>query len=137
MNFLLAIIMSFGGIIFAAPGAVMIQGYLTKEKNGKISIAGPAINIILSLLFLGLFISTLSITVPSILSSLFKYGALINSWLAVFNLIPVWNLDGKKVLNWSKKIYFSTMSIAIIILILRRLFRKLSFRLYWPIRYMY
>ena len=67
---------------------------------------------------MGLFISTLSMTIPSILSSLFKYGALINAWLATFNLIPVWNLDGKKVLNWSKQVYFLTMGIAIMILII-------------------
>jgi Zn-dependent protease len=120
---ILAIAMSFFGVIFAAPGAVMIQGYLTREKNGIISVAGPAINIILSLIFLGLFISTpvwnfLSITIPSIVYTLFKYGALINSWLAVFNLIPVWNLDGKKVLNWNKQVYFSVMGLAILILII-------------------
>ncbi len=115
---ILAIAMSFFGIIFAAPGAVMIQGYLTREKNGRISIAGPAINIILALVFLGLSFLTFGITLPSILSSLFTYGALINAWLAVFNLIPVWNLDGKKVLNWSKQIYFLTMGIAVAILIL-------------------
>jgi len=115
---ILAILMSFFGVIFAAPGAVMIQGYLTKEKNGKISLAGPMVNIILSLIFLGLFFLTLNYNITGILSELSMYGALINSWLAVFNLIPVWNLDGKKVLNWNKKIYFTSMTIAIILLVL-------------------
>src|SRR3989338_5411374 len=49
---LLAIAMSFLGFVFAAPGAVMISGYVNKERNGKISIAGPAINIALALIFL-------------------------------------------------------------------------------------
>ena len=39
---LLAIAMSFLGFVFAAPGAVMISGYVNKERNGKIFIAGPA-----------------------------------------------------------------------------------------------
>jgi len=110
--------MSFFGFIFAAPGAVMIQGYLTREKNGKISLAGPAINILLSLIFLGLFFLTITYNITGILSNLSMYGALINSWLAVFNLIPVWNLDGKKVLDWNKKIYFVSMAIAITMLVI-------------------
>jgi len=115
---ILAIFMSFFGFIFAAPGAVMIQGYLTREKNGKISLAGPAINILLSLIFLGLFFLTITYNITGILSNLSMYGALINSWLAVFNLIPVWNLDGKKVLDWNKKIYFVSMAIAITMLVI-------------------
>ena len=43
---LLAIAMSFFGFIFAAPGAVMISGRVDKRKNGKISAAGPIINLI-------------------------------------------------------------------------------------------
>ena len=49
---LLAIAMSFFGFVFAAPGAVMIHGYVNRERNGKISIAGPSINIALALIFL-------------------------------------------------------------------------------------
>ena len=46
----------FTSFIFAAPGAVMIQGYyLTKEKNGRISAAGPIVNLILGSIFIILF----------------------------------------------------------------------------------
>ena len=39
---------SSSGIAFAAPGAVYIHGnYISREQNGKISLAGPATNIIL------------------------------------------------------------------------------------------
>ena len=49
-----AILMSlFLKVIFLAPGAVMIHGYyMTKEKNGKISAAGPMVNFILAALFI-------------------------------------------------------------------------------------
>src|SRR3989344_1536941 len=43
---ILAVLMSFFGFVFAAPGAVFIKGFVTKEKNGKISVAGPITNII-------------------------------------------------------------------------------------------
>src|SRR3989339_1814137 len=55
-NFMLflAVLTSFLGLILAAPGAVMISGHISKERNGKISIAGPLVNIVLALIFLGL-----------------------------------------------------------------------------------
>jgi len=39
-------------------------------------------------------------------------GFFINSFLAVINLLPVWGLDGKKVLNWNIGIWLVTMGIA-------------------------
>jgi len=115
---ILAIFMSFLGFIFLAPGAVMIQGYVTREKNGKISVAGPLVNIGLALIFLALSSITLFLTIPNLLADLFKYGVLINAWLAVFNMIPIMNLDGKKVLKWNKTVYFLTLIAAVIILVI-------------------
>lgn len=95
---LLAIAMSFFGFVFAAPGAVMIHGYVNKERNGKISIAGPAINIALALIFLMLsFIFGSNVVL--------MYGFRINVWLALFNMIPFLNFDGSKIFRWNKKIY--------------------------------
>ena len=99
---LLAIAMSFFGFIFAAPGAVMISGRIDKRKNGIISAAGPAVNIVLALIFLGLVFSH-----PQ---NLFKeaalYGFVINSWLALFNMIPFGFFDGSKIFRWNKIVYF-------------------------------
>ena len=39
------------GFIFAAPGAVMISGQITRKENGIISIAGPAVNYVLAAIF--------------------------------------------------------------------------------------
>ena len=50
-----ALITSFFGFVFAAPGAVYTYAnHMTDEINGKISIAGPIVNIILALVFLGI-----------------------------------------------------------------------------------
>ncbi len=112
-NFMLflAVITSFLGIVFAAPGAVMIAGRVSKERNGKISLAGPLVNIILTILFLGGAL----IFKEGFLGTLFAFGAIINSWLAIFNLIPLWILDGKKVWDWNKTVYIVSMAIAIIL----------------------
>src|SRR3989344_6599798 len=45
----LAILMSFAGFVFAAPGAVLIMGNPNRKQNGLISVAGPISNIVLAL----------------------------------------------------------------------------------------
>lgn len=96
-----AVIISFFGFIIAAPGAVYIQGNVSKEKNGKISLAGPMTNLILAFIFLILFL----IYSSGILSAFFKFGLVINSLLAAFNMIPAMPFDGAKVLAWNKTIH--------------------------------
>lgn len=111
----LAIALSFGGFIFAAPGAVMITGYsITREINGKISLAGPLTNYVLALLFLALFLMF-----PST-GLLFLYGFMINSWLGLFNLLPFGNFDGVKILYWNKLVYGLMVGFGIILLIVEK-----------------
>ena len=106
----LAILFSLFGFIIAAPGAVMIKGFLTKEKNGKISLAGPMTNIILAFLF---FFFLLSFDFTGILRLFLVYGLTINSLLAVFNMIPFSPFDGHKVYIWNKTIYIIAVVVAL------------------------
>jgi len=111
----LAIIMSFFGFVFIAPGAVVISGPVGKGRNGKISMAGPLANLILAAIFL---------LVQLIFGFSFSYGSYknlpltINSWLALFNLIPVWNFDGKKILAWNRFVYGIMVAVAFAIMFL-------------------
>jgi Zn-dependent protease len=107
---LLAIVMSFFGFIFAAPGAVMIRGYVSVERNGKISLAGPMANIVLALIFL-------IILQTGYFSYLASFGFFVNSLLAAFNMIPFWNFDGSKVLKWNKGVYFVVLIISLILFV--------------------
>ena len=101
----LAVLMSVLGFVFIAPGAVMIYGNITKKQSGIISIAGPLTNIVIALVFLPLlFIDASALWKEVILS-----GYIINAWLALFNMIPVWNFDGSKIFRWSKTAYFATV----------------------------
>lgn len=106
----LAILFSFFGFIIAAPGAVFIKGKITKNKNGKISLAGPITNLILALIFL---ILILFLDSEGIFRMFLKFGFTINSLLAAFNMIPAGLFDGKKVYDWNKKIYYITLILGI------------------------
>lgn len=112
---LLAVAMSFLGFIFAAPGAVMISGHVTKKENGIISIAGPLTNIILAIFF-----AAVSFSLPQF-RIVWEYGFSVNIWLALFNMIPLSVLDGKKIFSWSKGIWGLTTAV-ILILFFSRIF---------------
>jgi len=100
------------GFVFAAPGAVMIYPKATawgtttlnREKVGLISLAGPATNIGLAVIF-----QALDFAEPALL---FTLGARINTWLALFNLIPFGPLDGAKILKWNKRIWLVSIAAA-------------------------
>jgi len=111
----LALLMSFFGFIFAAPGAVMIAGKVTRRKNGMISAAGPAVNLVLSLIFLGIFF----MPAPDFVKLGAYYGFIVNAWLALFNMIPFWLFDGRKIWEWSRPVYFSITAIAVIFMVLQ------------------
>ncbi len=110
---ILALLCSLFGFVFAAPGAVMIysgtdsqgRATLTREKTGVISIAGPVMNICLGVVFI-----LLNAAYPMVLFSL---GAQINTWLAIFNLIPFGPLDGAKIIGWSKKAWLAALAAGI------------------------
>lgn len=108
----LALLFSFFGFIIAAPGAVIIKGFLSREKNGKISLAGPLTNIILALMF---FIFILLLRAEGILGLFFSYGLAINSILALFNLIPIPPFDGSKIYLWNKPIYIISAVFAVLL----------------------
>jgi len=110
---ILALVCSLFGFVFAAPGAVMIyprsdmwgRATLTRRQTGLISIAGPVMNICLAVAFI-----LLNMAYPTLLFSL---GAWINTWLAIFNLIPFGPLDGAKILRWDKRAWLAAIAIGI------------------------
>jgi Zn-dependent protease len=108
---ILAIVVSaISNFVFAAPGAVYIHGqYISKEQNGKISISGPLTNIILALFFMALIPL---LPENSLLWKFAGIGFLVNSFLALFNLIPFGIWDGAKIFRWNPVIWVVTAAIA-------------------------
>jgi Zn-dependent protease len=108
---LLAIILSFVGFIFAAPGAVLISGPVGKRRNGVISAAGPATNFCISLIFLLLLLFMGQ-------NALFDYGYRINAFIGLFNMIPAGMFDGRKILAWNNRIFYSMAGFGLMLYIL-------------------
>jgi Zn-dependent protease len=101
LGLLLAIMMSFLGFLFAAPGAVYIAGRVTKKQNGLISLAGPVVNLAIGVTFLAASLLFPLGAVGYVLSLI----AIMSLFLAGFNLIPIPPLDGYKIAIWNIPIY--------------------------------
>ncbi len=116
----LAILSSFFGFIFAAPGAVYIFGKASNKKTGIISLAGPLSNIVLAIAFLplALYLASIKTAFFKILAASAFYGYRINSYIAIFNMMPIMNFDGKKIYKWNKLAYFSAFFISLLIAVL-------------------
>ncbi|MEA3137571.1 MAG: hypothetical protein QOC71_1852 [Thermoplasmata archaeon] len=109
--------------LFAAPGAVLIQGRVTPKENGLISLAGPGTNFVVAGLAVGGYAIGLAsapnwgVDTGDLLPSLFVGVARINAILALFNLIPFGPLDGRKVLRWSPLAYAASLILAIVLFV--------------------
>jgi len=105
---ILSILLSFTGFVFAAPGAVVIGGVTRIDTYGKVAAGGAVVNIFLALAFSFLSNAGVSLVLPlyggnaiDLVSTSYQ----INSWLALFNLLPLGILDGTKVLAWDRKVW--------------------------------
>jgi len=116
---LMALLFAFvsgGTFVFSAPGAVYIasrSGYfgegLDKKTNGIVSLMGPLINVVAALAFLAGYVAAHLANLPIVIGTLnvtfsfFQQGVRLNLWLAAFNMLPIFILDGQKVFAWDKK----------------------------------
>lgn len=115
------------GIVFAAPGATLINTAgreMTKKENGIISLAGPLTNLILAVPFLacliaGVLLGGASISVftfPGFLFYLGMIGFQVNAMLAFFNMLPVSPLDGRKILRWNAVVFVALIAVSLLVL---------------------
>ncbi|MCX6798671.1 MAG: site-2 protease family protein [Candidatus Diapherotrites archaeon] len=103
-------VISGGRFIFAAPGATYIFAQnISREKNGKISIAGPITNLVI-----GFVLLIAAVALGGFFSTVLGSAALINFYFAFFNLLPFGPLDGTKVMAWNSGIWGATIGIAAI-----------------------
>ena len=123
LGLVIALATAFIGWVFAAPGVAHIYAdNMTDEINGKISIAGPMANMTLALVFIVIAALTYPLTyhfgIFQLIYLICTVGFSVNSFLAAFNLLPFYSLDGIKVLKWNAKIWIIIFSIAAIMLLM-------------------
>jgi Zn-dependent protease len=98
------------GILFAAPGAVYIQGNINKDDYGKISLAGPAVNFTISAIAI---VMCLVFEPGSLAFAIIFMLAMLNAFMGLFNMIPILPFDGAKIVAWSIPVYIMVLAIGI------------------------
>ena len=118
--------MLFGFLVFA-PGATMIVGHPDKKSMGKISLSGPLTNLFMAGFFLMLY---------PISPKIAWLGIFFSALIAIFNLLPFFILDGKKVLQWNpyvwSGVFFLLLSLMIYTLVVLPYSIKYMLDISWP-----
>ena len=112
------ILAAIAGIVFMAPGAVMVAGNTTRSQFGKIAVAGPLTNVARwSIGFVALFViggvSRFSNGNQLLIDDIIAIWLTGNALLAAFNMIPFGPLDGKKIKTWSEPIFYTCLSMTV------------------------
>lgn len=99
--------------LFIAPGAVYIYSarHISAKENGIISLAGPMANWAIAFAFIALGFTFGS---NVIIAGVADLGIRANMGLAMFNLLPIFPLDGSKVISWDWKIWLSAFAFSFI-----------------------
>ena len=92
------------GIVFMAPGAVMVAGNTTREQFGKVALAGPVSNVVLWCL--GLASAVAFGGTGGIADDVIYYWMWANGILGALNMLPFGPLDGKKIKTWSDVVFW-------------------------------
>ncbi|MFT4250179.1 MAG: hypothetical protein ACMXYD_02350 [Candidatus Woesearchaeota archaeon] len=95
---LLSIPVAFIGVLLAAPGKTIISGFVSRKEQGIIAAIGPITSLAIALI-------TLTIFFTGINTALIASFVLLNSYYALFTLLPLWEFDGEKIFTYNKTIY--------------------------------
>ena len=97
------------GIVFMAPGAVMVAGNTTREQFGKVALAGPVSNVVLWCI--GLAFAVAIGGAGGIVDDVIYYWMWANGILGALNMLPFGPLDGKKIKTWSDVMFWLWLTI--------------------------
>ena len=131
VGLIITLIPSMFGFLIGLPGATMIYASrFTQKEEGIVSLAGPLTNFAVFFVFLAIgmlvyphFLSEVlaSFTGTSNLSyfhDMINITLFVSLILAFFNMLPIYPLDGSKVLKWNKLAYIGTIASIFALLIL-------------------
>jgi Zn-dependent protease len=87
----------------------------TREEEGYVSLAGPLTNFAVFVVFF--FLSFFSTNAGKFVQDMLGTTMLVSLILAFFNMLPIYPLDGSKVLRWNKVIYSAVIVLIFVLLI--------------------
>lgn len=120
------------GFLVGLPGATMIYApHFTREEEGYVSLAGPLTNFVVFALFFllgnalfpgfGSGVTNIlfggSLSGISYLQVALSFTVYISIYLAFFNMLPIFPLDGSKVYRWNKPVYAAVVAAIFMLLI--------------------
>jgi Zn-dependent protease len=110
---LISVVFSFlFGLLFAAPGATVVQDVYDRDDWGWISLAGPATNFVAGTVTFGAAAAFATFGWLPVLVPWLAFLAYLNGVFAAFNLIPFGPLDGRKVWAWNRGIWMVSFAVA-------------------------
>lgn len=113
---LITLVIGIGLIVPGFVAIVPLERKMDKKDTGIVSLAGPLTNVIIGSvsLLVALIIKFGIIAAQGFIvdTEIFFWIAQFNALIAAFNCLPVWQLDGLKILKWNK-IVFLVLIIAI------------------------
>lgn len=115
---------------FALPGAVVVIGLDRKDQEGKCKAAGPISNLIISLILIPIAFITAIFKFGFEYFILFILGAYMNSFLGMFNMLPIGLLDGHAILQYKKGLWV-ILFISLVSLFIFELIFVLQDPTYW------
>lgn len=128
---MITLVTSLFGFLIGLPGATVIYApRFTREQEGYVSLAGPLTNfavfavfsLIGNVLFPGFSqnllgrLSVVSLSGSAYLQSALGFTVFISIYLAFFNMLPIFPLDGSKVIRWNKPVYFTVVAVIFVLL---------------------
>ena len=117
----ITLVTSLFGFLLGIPGATVIYtNSFTKRENGLVSLAGPLTNFAV----FAVFAAALLILGPSTQSYAgfaLDFIMFISILLAFFNMLPIFPLDGSKVLAWNPGVYAAVMGTIFVLILTTRL----------------
>ncbi|MHA1686668.1 MAG: AN1-type zinc finger domain-containing protein [Candidatus Heimdallarchaeaceae archaeon] len=116
---LITLVIGIGLIVPGFVAIVPLERRMDKKDTGIVSLAGPLTNVIIGTasLLIALIIKYGMITLTGFIvdTEIFFLIAQFNALIAAFNCLPVWQLDGLKILKWNKTVFLALIiAIAVI-----------------------
>jgi Zn-dependent protease len=127
----ITLIPSMLGFLIGIPGATVIYtSSFTREEEGYVSLAGPLTNLAVFIVaasagvamygsfFQNVATSFMNPTRLTYLHNIINITLFISIVLALFNMLPIYPLDGSKVMRWNKKVYMASIATIFILMLL-------------------